>query len=59
MRHALSRLRPNDYFRIIHFGDNATELTNGPISATQDNLGLGLQRINSLKAQGEQRLSLP
>ena len=52
MRHALSRLRPNDYFRIIHFGDNATELTNGPISATQNNLGLGLQRINSLKAQG-------
>ena len=52
MRHALNSLRPDDYFRIINFGDTSYEFTSSPISATQKNLDRGLKHINSLRANG-------
>ena len=52
MRHAMRNLRQDDYFRVIHFGDNASELTNGPIKATRKNIIQGLSYINNLKASG-------
>ncbi|PCH59963.1 MAG: hypothetical protein COC11_01010, partial [Candidatus Neomarinimicrobiota bacterium] len=52
MRHAMRNLRPDDYFRIIHFGDNASELTNGPVSANRKNILQGLSYINKLTTYG-------
>ena len=52
MRHAMRNLRQDDYFRIIHFGDNASELTNGPVKATRKNMLQGLSYISKLKASG-------
>ena len=52
MRHAMRNLRPDDYFRIIHFGDNASELTNGPVSANSKNILQGLSYINKLTTHG-------
>ena len=52
MRHAMRNLRQDDYFRIIHFGDNASELTNVPVKATRKNMLQGLSYISKLKASG-------
>jgi len=52
MRHALKTLRPDDYFRIINFGDTSHELTNSPIRATKQNLYRGQKHIDSLNANG-------
>jgi len=48
----MRNLRQDDYFRIIHFGDNASELTNGPVKATRKNMLQGLSYISKLKASG-------
>jgi len=52
MKHALEALRPSDYFRIIRFSNNATELASAPIQATRSNLARGLAYVNSLTADG-------
>lgn len=52
MKHALEVLRPSDYFRIIRFSNNATELATSAIPATPDNLRQGLRYVNSLTADG-------
>ena len=55
MRHAMRNLRQDDYFRVIHFGDNASELTNGPIKATRKNIIQGFVLYKQLKGQGRNR----
>jgi Ca-activated chloride channel family protein len=52
MLHALHNLHPNDYFRIIHFSNNAEEFTAEPVAATPENIKLGLSYVESLKADG-------
>ena len=52
MKHALQVLRPNDYFRIIRFSNNASEFTAVPVRATPSNLSAGLAYVNSLHADG-------
>ncbi|OJU20964.1 MAG: hypothetical protein BGN89_19105 [Alphaproteobacteria bacterium 64-6] len=52
MKHALEALRPSDYFRIIRFSNNATELATSAIPANPDNLRRGLSYVNSLTADG-------
>lgn len=52
MRHALNSLRSNDYFRIIRFGNNASEFTSGPVRATPNNINHGVKYVNSLNASG-------
>lgn len=52
MRHAMNNLRPDDYFRIINFGDYASELTNGPVRATRLNIFRGLRHIKSFETGG-------
>ena len=38
VQQALGKMRPNDRFRIVVFNDTATELTNGYINATAENV---------------------
>jgi Ca-activated chloride channel family protein len=52
MLHALHNLHPNDYFRIIHFSNNAEEFTAEPVAATPDNIKKGLDYVQALKADG-------
>ena len=52
MKHALNALRPGDYFRIIHFSNNAEEFTAHPLPATPENIHHGLEYVNSLNADG-------
>jgi Ca-activated chloride channel family protein len=52
MLHALHNLHPNDYFRIIHFSNNAEEFTAEPVAATPDNIKKGLDYVNALTADG-------
>lgn len=52
MRHALNALRPQDYFRIIRFSNNASEFTSGPVSATQEHIKSGQQYVDGLTADG-------
>lgn len=52
MLHALHNLHPNDYFRIIHFSNNAEEFTNEPVAATAENIKQGLNYVENLKADG-------
>ena len=52
MKHALKTLRPNDYFRIIDFGDSPKEFNQVPLQATKANLQNGLSHVNQLEARG-------
>jgi Ca-activated chloride channel family protein len=52
MLHALHNLHPNDYFRIIHFSNNAEEFTAEPVAATEENIKKGLDYVNALTADG-------
>jgi Ca-activated chloride channel family protein len=52
MLHALHNLHPNDYFRIIHFSNNAEEFTAEPVAATPDNIKQGLEYVENLTADG-------
>ncbi len=52
MKHALKNLRKTDYFRIIRFGNNATEFTSGPVPASLANLRVGQSYVDSLRAGG-------
>jgi Ca-activated chloride channel family protein len=52
MRHALSSLRPTDYFRVIRFSNNASEFSSGPVRATPGNVQAGIAYVDSLSAKG-------
>ena len=52
MHHAIKTLRPEDYFRIIRFSNNATEFTSAPVLATEQNKRNGLRYVASLDAGG-------
>ncbi len=52
MRHALQNMRKGDTFRIIRFGDNASEYASHPIAATPNNIADGLTFVKSLEAYG-------
>jgi Ca-activated chloride channel homolog len=52
MLHALHNLHPNDYFRIIHFSNNAEEFTAEPVAATEENIKDGLEYVENLTADG-------
>lgn len=52
MRQALAGMRPQDYFRIIRFSNNASEFTTGPVPATIENIRAGLAYVNGLSADG-------
>ncbi|TAL34594.1 MAG: VWA domain-containing protein [Alphaproteobacteria bacterium] len=52
MKHALNAMHPGDYFRIIHFSNNAEEYTSRPVAATQENIKRGLDYVNGLYADG-------
>lgn len=52
MKHALKTLRPNDYFRIIDFGNSPREFSASPLQANSANLENGLNHINQLSASG-------
>jgi Ca-activated chloride channel family protein len=52
MKHALKHLRPNDYFRIIRFSNNASEFTSTPVPATPENLTRGMEYVELLSTGG-------
>lgn len=52
MKHALNAMHPGDYFRIIHFSNNAEEFTSHPVEATPENIKRGLDYVNGLYADG-------
>ena len=52
MRHALNNLRSGDYFRIISFNNSASEYSDSPQLATQQNISRGLDFINNLHGGG-------
>jgi len=52
MRHAISTLRPTDYFRIIRFSNNVGEFAARPLRATMLNKMAGLRYVNGLMAGG-------
>lgn len=52
MRHALTTLRPADFFRIIRFSSDASEFSAGPVPATPGNLAAGTRYVESLEAGG-------
>ncbi|MEZ0226714.1 MAG: VIT and VWA domain-containing protein [Alphaproteobacteria bacterium] len=52
MKHALNAMHPGDYFRIIHFSNNAEEFASRPVAATQENIKNGLAYVNGLYADG-------
>ena len=52
MRHALKKLRPTDYFRVIHFSNGPSETASGAVPATQQNIEAGLAYVNGLTAEG-------
>jgi Ca-activated chloride channel family protein len=52
MQNAMKSLRPDDFFRIIRFSDNASEYASAPVHATPGNIKDGLKYINSLSTSG-------
>ena len=52
MQYALKGLRKNDFFRVIRFGNNASEFTESPVAATPSNIRQGLDYVNALRANG-------
>lgn len=58
MKHALQNLRAGDHFRIIRFGNDATEYSSQPVPATKQNLADGLSYVESLYADGGTNIPL-
>lgn len=52
MKYAVKHLRTGDYFRIIRFGNDASEFSSKPMAATKSNIEKGMDFINSLRASG-------
>lgn len=52
MREALKTLRPNDFFRIVRFGSDATEFSSRPVQANAKNLKAGQAYIDGLSTGG-------
>jgi len=52
MREALKTLRPNDFFRIVRFGSDATEFSSRPVLASPKNLKAGQAYIDGLSTGG-------
>ena len=52
MKHALANLRPDDYFRIIRFGSDASEFADQPVRATAANVRSGLSFVRGLTTGG-------
>jgi Ca-activated chloride channel family protein len=52
MAHALENLRPDDYFRIIRFSNDASEFAARPVRATKANVRAGLAFVRGLSAGG-------
>jgi Ca-activated chloride channel family protein len=52
MRQALSRLRPDDHFRIIRFSHRASAFAERPMKASPANVQRGLAYVNQLRGQG-------
>lgn len=52
MKHALANLRPDDYFRIIRFGSDASEFADQPVRATAANIRSGLSFVRGLTTGG-------
>ena len=49
VRRSLTRMRPNDRFRIILFNDGARELTNGYINATSEGVQHYLSKLDQVR----------
>ena len=52
MTRALANLRPDDYFRIIRFGSDASEFASRPVRATAANVRSGLAFVKGLSTGG-------
>lgn len=52
MAHALTNLRPDDYFRIIRFGSDASEFAAQPVRANAANIQSGLAFVKGLSTGG-------
>lgn len=52
MREVLRKLRPGDVFRIIRFGDSATEYSDAPLPATKDNIQRAITYTDALEGMG-------
>ena len=52
IRHALTRMQPDDTFQIIRFSNKASQLGNKPLPATQKNVLKGLRYVQSLQGRG-------
>ncbi len=56
MRRSLAELRPSDSFRIVRFGDDASEFSPEPLIATNENREAGLRYVDRLSASGGTRM---
>ncbi len=50
--HSLKRLRPDDRFRIVTFGNSAREVTRGWVSATPSEVSRYVAEVKALSSQG-------
>jgi len=50
--HALQNLGPDDTFQVINFAASSSQLGNGPLPATYDNVRRGLAYVQGLNANG-------
>ncbi len=53
---ALRNLRPTDTFRIIRFGDEATEFSSTPMPVTPDTIAAGVRYLEGLEGMGGTRM---
>ena len=56
MTEALTRLRPDDTFRVIRFGDIATEFAETPVIASTENIDAALRYVSGLSTGGGTRM---
>jgi Ca-activated chloride channel family protein len=57
MRRALETMRPGDYFRVLQFSSTASELTQGPVPATRENIARAQSYVRGLHADGGTELA--
>ncbi len=55
---ALRTLRPGDTFRIVRFGDDATEYSDAPIAATPSSIEDAIRYVDGLRGMGGTMMSL-